>query len=87
MTDTQGGNFDRPEFKRMTTDIEAGKVNCVIVKDLSRFGREYIEAGRWIEKTYPALNVRFISVTDQFDSKTADFFREVICSSDQKFCK
>ena len=66
-----GGNFDRPEFKRMTTDIEAGKVNCVIVKDLSRFGREYIEAGRWIEKTYPALNVRFISVTDQFDSKTA----------------
>ena len=60
-----GGNFDRPEFKRMTTDIEAGKVNCVIVKDLSRFGREYIEAGRWIEKTYPALNVRFISVTDQ----------------------
>ena len=68
-----GVNFDRPEFKRMTTDIEAGKVNCVIVKDLSRFGREYIEAGRWIEKTYPALNVRFISVTDQFDSKTADF--------------
>ena len=68
-----GGNFDRPEFKRMTTDIEAGRVNCVIVKDLSRFGREYIEAGRWIEKTYPALNVRFISVTDQFDSKTADF--------------
>lgn len=68
-----GGNFDRPEFKRMTTDIEAGKVNCVIVKDLSRFGREYIEAGRWIERTYPALNVRFISVTDHFDSKTADF--------------
>ena len=68
-----GGNFDRPEFKRMTKDIEAGKVNCVIVKDLSRFGREYIEAGRWIERTYPALNVRFISVTDHFDSKTADF--------------
>ena len=62
-----GGNFDRPEFKRMTTDIEAGKVNCVIVKDLSRFGREYIEAGRWIEKTYPALNVRFISVTPVYN--------------------
>ena len=68
-----GSNFDRPEFKRMTKDIESGKVNCVIVKDLSRFGREYIEAGRWIEKIYPALNVRFISVTDQFDSNTADF--------------
>ena len=68
-----GGNFDRPEFKRMTKDIESGKVNCVIVKDLSRFGREYIEAGRWIEKIYPALNVRFISVTDQFDSNKADF--------------
>ena len=68
-----GTNFDRPEFKRMTADIEAGKVNCVIVKDLSRFGREYIEAGRWIEKIYPAFNVRFISVTDRFDSKTADF--------------
>ena len=68
-----GGDFDRPEFKRMTKDIESGKVNCVIVKDLSRFGREYIEAGRWIEKIYPALNVRFISVTDQFDSNTADF--------------
>ena len=68
-----GGNFDRPEFKRMTKDIESGKVNCVIVKDLSRFGREYIEAGRWIEKIYPALNVRFISITDQFDSNTVDF--------------
>ncbi len=68
-----GTNFDRPEFKRMTADIESGKVNCVIVKDLSRFGREYIEAGRLIEKIYPALNVRFISVTDMYDSKTADF--------------
>ena len=67
-----GSNFDRPEFKRMTSDIEAGKVNCVIVKDLSRFGREYIEAGRLIQKIYPALNVRFIAVTDHFDSKTAN---------------
>lgn len=67
-----GSNFDRPEFKRMTSDIEEGRVNCVIVKDLSRFGREYIEAGRLIQKIYPAFQVRFIAVTDHFDSKTAD---------------
>ena len=68
-----GSNFERPAFQMMLEDIKKGKIDCVVTKDLSRFGREYIEAGRWIEKTYPALNVRFISVTDQFDSKTADF--------------
>lgn len=68
-----GANFDRPEFKRMMSDIEAGNVNCVIVKDLSRLGRDYIEAGRLIQKTFPAFHVRFIAVTDQFDSQTADY--------------
>ena len=63
-----GSNFDRPEFKRMISDIEAGKVNCVIVKDLSRFGRDYIESGRYIQKIFPALSVRFIALTDHFDS-------------------
>lgn len=67
-----GANFDRPEFKRMMTDIEAGNVNCVIVKDLSRLGRDYIEAGRLIQKTFPAFHVRFIALTDNFDSQTAD---------------
>ncbi len=67
-----GANFDRPEFKRMMKDVEAGKVNCVIVKDLSRFGRDYIEAGRLIQKTFPAFNVRFIAITDKFDTLTAD---------------
>lgn len=67
-----GANFDRPEFKRMMADIEAGNVNCVIVKDLSRLGRDYIEAGRLIQKTFPAFHVRFIAVTDNFDSQTAD---------------
>lgn len=67
-----GSNFDRPEFKRMMCDIEAGRVNCVIVKDLSRFGRDYIESGRYIQKTFPALGVRFIALTDNYDSFTAD---------------
>lgn len=67
-----GSNFDRPEFKRMMYDIEAGRVNCVIVKDLSRFGRDYIEAGRYIQKTFPALGVRFIALTDNYDSFSAD---------------
>ena len=68
-----GANFDRPEFKRMMKDIEAGRVDCVIVKDLSRFGRDYIEAGRLIQKTFPAFSVRFIALTDHFDSLTADY--------------
>ena len=68
-----GANFDRPEFKRMMKDIEAGHVDCVIVKDLSRFGRDYIEAGRLIQKTFPAFSVRFIALTDHFDSLTADY--------------
>ena len=67
-----GSNFDRPEFKRMLSDIEAGKVNCVIVKDLSRFGRDYIEAGRYIQKIFPSLSVRFIALTDHYDSLHAD---------------
>ena len=50
-----GANFERPEFQRMMEDIRAGKVNCVLVKDLSRFGRDYIEAGRLIQKTFPAF--------------------------------
>ncbi len=67
-----GSNFDRPEFKRMIADIEAGRVNCVIVKDLSRFGRDYIESGRYIQKTFPALGVRFIALADHYDSLSAD---------------
>ncbi len=68
-----GANFDRPEFQRMMKDIRAGNVDCVIVKDLSRLGRDYIEAGRLIQKTFPAFCVRFIALTDHFDSLTADY--------------
>ena len=49
-------------------DVKAGKVNCIVVKDLSRFGRDYIETGNYLEKIFPFLGVRFISITDHFDS-------------------
>lgn len=63
-----GTNFNRPSFQKMIADIEDGKVNCVVVKDLSRFGRDYIDTGRYLERYFPELGVRFISVTDSIDS-------------------
>lgn len=62
----------RPEFARMMNDIRAGKVTCVIVKDLSRLGRNMIESGEYIEQIFPRMGVRFISVTDRFDSLRDD---------------
>lgn len=66
----KGWKFDRPEFTRLMNDVKSGKVNCIVVKDLSRFGRDYIETGNYLEKIFPFLGVRFISVTDNFDSFT-----------------
>ena len=63
-----GVDFNRPSFQQMLNDIKAGEVDCLIVKDLSRFGRNYIEAGRYIEKIFPMMGVRFIAVTDCYDS-------------------
>ena len=63
-----GRNFNRPSFQRMIADIEAGKVRCVITKDLSRLGRNYIEAGSDIEVFFPRYNVRYIAITDGVDS-------------------
>ena len=63
-----GTNFDRPGFERMMNDVRAGKINCILVKDFSRFGRNYIETGNYLEKILPFMKVRFISVCDNYDS-------------------
>lgn len=63
-----GVHFHRPAFQKMLQDIKKSKINCVIVKDLSRFGRDYIEAGRYLERYFPEAGIRFISVMDHIDS-------------------
>lgn len=70
-----GTDFDRPEWERMLQDVKKQKVNCIIVKDLSRFARNYLEAGDYLEKIFPFLGVRFIAVNDQFDSE-GEIFKE-----------
>lgn len=73
-----GVNFERPAFKAMIEDIKAGRINCVIVKDLSRFGRNYIEVGRYVQKIFPCLGVRFIAVNDHYDSMDTDDMEDSI---------
>ena len=63
-----GSNFERPDFKRLYEDLQSGAVNCVIVKDLSRFGRNYIEVGRYLERLFPLMGVRLIAINDNYDS-------------------
>ena len=65
-------SFDRPHVREMLEAVKSGKVNCVVVKDLSRFGREYIESGQYIEKLFPALGVRFIAINDNYDTAHLD---------------
>lgn len=63
-----GTNFDRPEFNRMIGDVTQGKIECIVVKDLSRFGRDYLETGYYLETFFPDLQIRFISINDNYDS-------------------
>lgn len=64
-----GTNFNREGFEHLMADVRRKKINCVIVKDFSRFGRDYIETGNYIEKIFPFMQVRFIAVTDDYDSE------------------
>ena len=67
-----GTNFDRPSFQRMIEDIEAGKINCVVTKDLSRLGRNYIMTGQYTELYLPSHNVRYIAIDDGVDSEKGE---------------
>lgn len=67
-----GTNFDRPGFQRMIDDIEDGKVNCVITKDLSRLGRNYILTGQYTEIYFPSKGVRYIAISDNVDTCNGD---------------
>lgn len=69
-----GTNFQRPAFERMMKAVKEGAINCIVVKDLSRFGRNHVEVGDYLERIFPFLGVRFISINDGYDSfnKTSD---------------
>lgn len=75
-----GTNFERPEFTRLMNDVKTGKVNCIVVKDLSRLGRNYIETGNLIENVFPFLNIRFIAVTDNFDTNEGGGVENMVAS-------
>ncbi|MFI3201776.1 MAG: recombinase family protein [Eubacteriales bacterium] len=67
-----GTDFQRPAFIEMLEDAKRKKINCIVVKDLSRFGRSYIETGNYMEKVFPFLGIRFIAISDYYDSKYAE---------------
>lgn len=67
-----GTNFERPGFKRMMEDIKSGKINCIIVKDLSRLGRNYIEMGKYLEQIFPMMGIRFIAINDNYDNANTE---------------
>ena len=67
-----GTVFDRPEFNRLMSDIRSGKIKCLVVRDLSRFGRDYIETGTYLERVFPQIGLRFISIKEHFDSFDSD---------------
>lgn len=75
-----GTNFLRPGFEQMMEAVERGEIDCIIVKDLSRFGRNYVEAGFYLEKIFPLLGVRFVAVNDGYDTLKSESYNEMVVS-------
>ncbi|MDL2248688.1 recombinase family protein [Tyzzerella sp. OttesenSCG-928-J15] len=73
-----GMNFNRPSFIKLMEMVKSGEINCVVVKDLSRLGRHYIEVVDYVEQVFPSLNVRFISVNDTVDTFAPDFNKDIL---------
>lgn len=73
-----GTNFNRPNFRRMEKDWQEQKINCIIVKDLSRFGRDYIDVGNYMDRVFPQLDIRFIAISDNYDNTQSDSFDPLI---------
>lgn len=67
-----GTNFERPGFEKLLNDVRTGKIDCIVVKDLSRFGRNYLETGNYLERIFPFLDVRFVAIADSFDTLAAE---------------
>ena len=63
-----GTNFDRPEFERLLKALQERKINCIVVKDFSRLGRNFVETGQYLEQVFPLFGVRFIAINDNYDS-------------------
>ena len=76
--DKTGTNFNRPGFNKLLDDIRAKKINCIVVKDLSRFGRNHIETGNYLERVFPFMGVRFVAIGDGYDSNAPTSGDELI---------
>lgn len=75
-----GTNFDRPGFKGLMDDVNAGKIDCIVVKDLSRIGRDYISVGEYLYNIFPKYKVRVISINDNYDSEFVKDFDDIVVS-------
>lgn len=71
-----GSRFDRPGFQKMMQAVLEEQIDCILVKDLSRLGREYIQTGRYLQEIFPKLGIRFIAITDHYDSMRTEFMEQ-----------